>query len=230
MLDPEAVRAFYDRFGVRQDRQAFYEDAALESLSDHSDFAAASAIAEFGCGTGRFAHRILAASPAASYVGFDVSTTMLGLARQRLQPFGARSRVEQLEPGTVTLPLAAGSVDRLVSTYVLDLLPEPQIAEFLREAQRVLTPSGRLCVASLTVGRGLIPGVLSRLWTLVYRVRPDAVGGCRPIQLGPACDAQAWQRLHHERVVRWGVTSEVLVAAPLRSAPATDGRARLASD
>jgi len=213
MLESTAVKRFYDRFGARQDRQGFYEDAALDILYDRSDFAGASAIAEFGCGTGRFAQRILAASPAASYTGFDVSTTMLDLARQRLQRFGARAKAEQLAPGTVTLPLGARSVDRLVSTYVLDLLSEQQVAGFLREAERVLRVNGRLCLVSLTPGTGMFPALVSGMWTLAYRLRPAAVGGCRPIQLAPAFEAGLWSRYHQERVVRWGITSEVLVVA-----------------
>ena len=49
-LDLEQARAFYDRFGARQDRQAFYEDA----------FERARGVPEFGCGTGRFAEVLVA--------------------------------------------------------------------------------------------------------------------------------------------------------------------------
>jgi ubiquinone/menaquinone biosynthesis C-methylase UbiE len=212
MLDSLAAKEFYDRFGARQDRQAFYEDAALETLFSHADFGVASAIAEFGCGTGRFAQRILRAAPAATYVGFDISSTMLGLTRQRLGPFGARASAEQLAPGTVTLPLAAGSVDRLVSTYVLDLLPNEQIAAFLSEAERVLAPSGYLCLVSLTPGSRILPRVVSGLWMLAFRLHPATVGGCRPIRLAPFCADGAWQMRYHQTLVRWSITSEVLVA------------------
>lgn len=216
MLDPQAVKRFYDRFGARQDSQAFYEDAALDSIFAHSDFAGSTSIAEFGCGTGRFAVRILAAAPTASYVGFDVSTTMLDLTRRRLAPFGPRARVEQLEPGTVTLPLASRSVDRVLCVYVLDILSAEQVAGFLEDAERVLVPTGRLCLGCLTVGRGALTALVSGLWTLAYRLRPSAVGGCRPIRIAPACQARAWRISHHETVSRWGLTSEVLVATPPR--------------
>ncbi len=214
MLDSAGIKRFYDRFGARQDSQAFYEDAALDLLFEHSDFAGSSTVAEFGCGTGRFAQRILAAAPSASYVGFDVSATMLDLTRGRLASFGSRARTQPLEPGAVTLPLAAHSVDRLVSTYVLDLLSGPQITGFLQDAQRVLTPNGRLCLVSLTTGGGVLTRAVSTLWKIVYRLRPAAVGGCRPLRLAPVCAAWGWRALHHETVVRWGLTSEVLTAGP----------------
>ena len=51
---PEA-RRFYDRFGAKQDKQVWYEAAALDDLVLHSDLANARSIFELGCGTGRLA-------------------------------------------------------------------------------------------------------------------------------------------------------------------------------
>lgn len=45
-----------------------------------------------------------------------------------------------------------GSVDRIVSTYVLGLLSREQIDLFLREAFRVLVADGLLCLVSLSYG------------------------------------------------------------------------------
>ncbi|MFQ5351241.1 MAG: class I SAM-dependent methyltransferase, partial [Thermoanaerobaculia bacterium] len=89
------ARTFYDRFGPRQDRQAFYEDAALEGLLAEGGFEGARSVAEFGCGTGRFAEILLAEKlPAeAVYLGVDLSPRMVELARTRLARFGGRARV-----------------------------------------------------------------------------------------------------------------------------------------
>ena len=86
MLDRGQVRAFYDRFGARQDAQAFYEDAALTELVLHADFEAAGRVYELGCGTGRFARRLLERHlpDGATYLGVDLSATMVELARGRL--------------------------------------------------------------------------------------------------------------------------------------------------
>jgi ubiquinone/menaquinone biosynthesis C-methylase UbiE len=212
MLDPLAVRQFYDRFGPRQDRQGFYEDAALESLTEHADFPAAHDVVEFGCGTGRFAERVLAGAAGPRYVGFDVSSTMTALAGRRLARFGDRARVELVEPDTVVLPLREGAADRVVSTYVLDLLAEDRIRGFFDEAARLLRPGGRLCLVSIAPGSGVWPRAVSGLWTAAFRWRPALVGGCRPIRLAAYCDPARWAVTSHERVVAWGVTSEVLVA------------------
>jgi len=213
MLDPAGVKQFYDHFGLRQDKQGFYEDAALDDLREHGGFRTAGRIVEFGCGTGRLARQLLTEAPAARYVGFDVSTTMTELAAARLSDVANRAEVRLLAPGTVTLPLADGAADRLVTTYVLDLLPESAIAAFLADAARVLAPGGLLCAVSLARGRNLLSGTVSGIWTALFRVRPALVGGCRPIDLQQAA-AGGWQTEHRALVVRWGITSEVLIARP----------------
>lgn len=214
MLSQAAVKRFYDRFGSRQDKQAFYEDAALDDLVAHAAFADTQAIVEFGCGTGRFAQRILGEAGKATYVGLDVSTTMVALARTRLTGLGDRAQIRQLAPGTVELPLDDQCADRVISTYVLDLLPDADIGVFFREARRVLRPDGRLCLVSLTRGPALLPRFVGNLWNLVFRLRPQLVGGCRPIELTPYCDGAVWEMLHHRTVVSWAIPSEILVARP----------------
>jgi ubiquinone/menaquinone biosynthesis C-methylase UbiE len=214
VLSPSAVRQFYDRFGTRQDRQAFYEDRALDDLVVHAALPDAARIVEFGCGTGRFARRMLTLAPAASYAGFDVSTTMLRLARSALTAFGNRASVTQVQPGTVILPIPDQSTDRLISTYVLDLLPSADIDTFFQQAQRVLTPGGRLGLVSLTQGSSALPWFVARLWSLIHQLQPRLVGGCRPIDLTAYCDRARWDILHRRTVVQWAITSEVLVARP----------------
>lgn len=213
MLTREQVRAFYDRFGARQDAQGFYEDPATRDLVAHADFADARAVCELGCGTGRFAEELLTSHlPAdATYVGGDISATMVELARQRLQPFGARARVRRGD-GLPWLEVPDASVDRVVSNYVLDLLPRAEAQGVLQAAHRVLTADGRLCLVSLTHGTTVLSRLVSRTWARVHAWRPALVGGCRPIALTELVSAEAWTILHHRVVVAWGVPSEVLVA------------------
>lgn len=143
---------------------------------------------------------------------------MVALARARLARFAARARVELAE-GPPSLALATGSVDRLVSTYVLDLLSEAAIRELLAEAHRVLTPEGMLCLVSLTEGTTARSRALMALWRTLFRLRPQWVGGCRPIQLVPFLEPSAWRIEHRSVVVAWGIPSEVVVARPVRPTP-----------
>ena len=151
VLESSDARTFYDRFGKRQDTQRFYEDPALDDLIAHAHFDEAGKIFEFGCGTGRFAARLVSEQLASSatYLGWDLSSTMVRLATERLVALAEHARVLHCD-GTVRFPVPNNSVDRVVSTYVLDLLSEMDIGKFLQEAYRVLDVGGKLCLVSLT--------------------------------------------------------------------------------
>lgn len=212
ILTPAQARAFYDRFGSEQDAQGFYEDRALDDLVAHADFGSCRALFEFGSGTGKFAARLLKEQlpPTTSYLGCDISSTMVELARQRLAKYGQRVRVQQSD-GAMLFPLADSAVDRVVSTYVLDLLSETDSRAFFSEARRVLTPGGQLCLASLTVGTTPLSRLVSGLWSALFRLRPAWVGGCHPIELQRYVSAEHWQ-VHHRQVHRsFGLSSEVLI-------------------
>jgi len=212
-LTPSEARAFYDRFGKKQDAQSFYEDPALDDLIAHASFADAARVFELGCGTGRFAARLLAAElPAsATYIGCDLSVTMMNLATERLAPYAERARVIQSD-GTTRFPLADNSVDRVISTYVLDLLSDADIGEVVREAHRVLVVGGKLCLVSLTTGTTLPSRIVSAIWMKMFRLRPSLVGGCRPIRLGRFLDPGCWELEHGKVVSAFGIPSEVSVA------------------
>lgn len=212
-FDRAQARTFYDRFGSTQDAQAFYEDAALDELIAYANFEQAENVFEFGCGTGRYAARLLAKHlPAsAAYLGTDISQTMVGLAGQRLSPYGGRVRLVHADDST-RFPLGNQSVDRVIATYVLDLLSETDIRQAIAEAHRVLTPGGKLCLVSLTHGVTLPSRIVSALWFAVFRLRASFVGGCRPIRIEPYLDHPQWSLEHRNVVTQCGVPSEVIVA------------------
>ncbi len=214
-LTPAEAKRFYDRLGARLDSQAFYEDPAIDNLIAHADFEHARAVLEFGCGTGRLAERLLSRHLTATsqYLGLDISSTMVSLARTRLYRWADRSRVQQSD-GAITLPLPPGRFDRCVSTYVLDLLSPEDIRMFLAEAHRVLSTDGRLCLVTLTYGVGPLTRLVSWSWERIYSLSPRMLGGCRPLRLGPILPVDAWASSHDDRVSSVGVTSEVVVASP----------------
>ena len=213
MLRKEQVEAFYDRFGKKQDSQAFYEDPAVDEMIRHAGFATAERVVEFGCGTGRLAARLLSAHlPAnARYWGCDVSTTMVGLAQDRLRAYGARAEVTRTG-GTPSLPLPDGGADRFVSTYVLDILPEGETEEVIEEARRVLRVGGLICLASLTEAVGPLSALVMAVWKRLFAIRPSLVGGCRPIQLRPRFASPGWEIVHQRKVAAFGIPSEIVVA------------------
>lgn len=214
-LSPEAAQRYYDRFGAKQDTQAFYEDAALDRLVEAADLAGAENVFEFGCGTGRLAERLLAGPlpETARYAGCDLSKTMTGLARARLARFGDRVTLWQSGPAPDFAP-GGPPFDRILTSYVLDLLPPERIAEVLAAARAALAPGGRFCAASLSVGEGFPAGLVTAVWQGLYRMNPAITGGCRPLRLAPFFAGTGWRLLSEVRVTAWGVTSEVIAAEP----------------
>lgn len=215
-LSRAQARAVYDRVGARQDAQAFYEDPALDRLVRHGDFRSASSVFEIGCGTGRFAARLLreACPPDARYHGVDLSATMGRLARERLASFEGRARVDVTDGSLRFDAVAPASHDRVVATYVLDLLSDADVQTLLGAAHRMLVPDGRLGLAGLTWGTTPVSRLVARVWDAVHAVRPACVGGCRPMDVAARLDAARWRVLHRSVVVAWGIPSEVLVATP----------------
>jgi ubiquinone/menaquinone biosynthesis C-methylase UbiE len=214
-LPHSKLRAYYDWLGKKLDTQSFYENPALDKLIEHADFEACEQVFEFGCGTGRFAERLLRQHlpPSASYLGIDLSPVMAGIARRRLAPFGARARVECTD-GSIQIPIPDHSVDRVIATYVLDLLREEDIRRFIEEASRVLIPPGLLCLSSLTDGATWPSRVVSTLWDGLYHISPTLVGGCRPIHPDAYIDPTLWHITYKEAVTPFAVPTVALIATP----------------
>jgi SAM-dependent methyltransferase len=215
-ISRDQARRFYDRFGAKQDHQGFYEDPALDLLVDLGRFSEASSVFELGCGTGRFADRLLTRhlAPSAHYVGVDLSSTMVQLARDRLLPHDGRTEVLSSEGG-FDFRRYGGPFDRVLATYVLDLLSPPEIQECLAGAHAALAPGGFFCHAGLTRGTGPISRATSAIWTLVHRINPVRVGGCRPLLLADLLPVDQWRLVHREVVVASAIPSEVVIARAL---------------
>ncbi len=192
VLSNAESKAFYDRFGARQDRQSFYEDRALDDLVAHADLATAKHVFEFGCGTGRLAARLFEeclgprASPSERRIG------PAGGARRGLRPFRQR--------------LCPRSSERR-RHHPSDRRSPPRAWH-----------GGTLCLANLTWGDTLFSKAVSWVWQQFYAVRPAWVGGCRPIHLADFLPKDSWELLHHRRLRSYGITSEVAIARP-RQAP-----------
>ncbi len=210
------ARRFYDRLGRFQDTQRWYEDRAVAALVRECRFDAARRVGEFGCGTGRLAARLLKETlpGEATYTGFDISETMVALAREALAAWPERAQVVRTA-GPPVLPVGDGAFDRLVTVYVLDLLDDADTDLFLAEAHRVLVPGGYLGIVSLTCPEHGPARVVARLWSGVRERFPRAVGGCRPVSLAPRLQADRWRMRYRQTVVQLLVPSEVVVAERL---------------
>jgi ubiquinone/menaquinone biosynthesis C-methylase UbiE len=219
-LDKEEIRAFYDRFGSRQDWQRIYEGAAMRELLLHGRFGLAGSVLELGCGTGAFALVLLQRHlpESASYVGVDISSTMAGLARERLARFKDRAEIV-LTDGSLSFDYRDASFDRFISNYVLDLMSPDDIVKVLAEAHRLLRADGLICLASLTHGRTIISRAVTRVWNSIHNLNPRLVGGCRPLGLAEFLERDRWIITFHDIVSIMGIASEIVIAAKTAEKP-----------
>lgn len=215
-LNPDQARRVYDRIGRLQDWQAFYEDATTDQLLAFAELRGGQRIFEFGLGTGRLAERMLQTQPTSvTYRGVDLSPVMINLATNRLTAWTGRADAILVD-GSLPLPAADTSADRVVSTFVFDLLDADYARAVLEDLRRILTPDGLLCLASLARGDGFFERIVSRTWTSLWRAAPQLTGGCRPIDVS-AVLGRDWQIQRRTRVHRWGLVTEVVVAAPIEA-------------
>ncbi len=213
MLSRDQAKHYYERHADIQDQQGYYEDPPLTRLIAQLPLADLHEIFEFGCGTGRLAEHLLARhlSETTRYLAVDLSESMVMRARARLVSFGNRARVV-LTDGSFPLSAKTASVGCVLSSYVLDLLPDTEIEAFLAEAARVLVPGGYLGLVNLTHGTTPLTRLNMWRWQLLYRLNPTWVGGCRSLEMKSRLEAPTWNLLHHSVVVASWVPSEVLVA------------------
>jgi ubiquinone/menaquinone biosynthesis C-methylase UbiE/DNA-binding transcriptional ArsR family regulator len=101
-----------------------------------------SVIADLGCGTGQTSAAL--APFVARVIAIDGSAAMLNAAKERLQPF---DNVDLRRGDLESLPIDDARVDAALLTLVLHHMPEPLGA--LKEAARILKPSGRLIVVDM---------------------------------------------------------------------------------
>lgn len=205
-ISTDVAQHFYDRLGRRHDWSESYESHAKARALELLALAPGQRVLNVGVGTGReHTHLAAAVGPSGVAIGLDLSPVMLRLTRRctgsPLCKADARA-----------IPFASASFDRLLSTYVLDLLPADDLPTLLADFRRVLKPGGRLALVALTEGVDRPSRLLISLWKAVYGVRPLTLGGCRPLQLaGMVCRAGFCQ-VTREVVVQLGIPSEVVVA------------------
>lgn len=108
-------------------------------------------VVDLGCGSGQLTLRI--APLVDSVLAVDVSPAMIELLDANALAAGVTNIDGKAVP-IERLDIADGSVDLVVSNYVLHHLRDPDKAAAVRQAARWLAPGGRLVVGDMMFGRG----------------------------------------------------------------------------
>jgi trans-aconitate 2-methyltransferase len=98
-------------------------------------------VLDAGCGSGRVTEELCERLPAGRVIALDASPAMLETARERLARFGERVSFVVADLGA-PLPVAAGSVDAVLSTAALHWVRDHDV--LFRHLAAVLRPGGRL--------------------------------------------------------------------------------------
>ena len=200
------ARQAYDTLGTGLDRAARFEARAGTHALAILGLKPGQRALQIGVGTGK-AHLAIvqAVAPGGQAFGLDLSRVMLRLTHRH-------SAAPLCEGDAVALPFATHSFDRLYCAYLLDLLPAADLPRALAEFVRVLRPTGRLALVSLTEGVDLPSRLFVAAWKLRFRLAPQSLGGCRPLRLRPLVERAGFVVERRDIITQHGFPSEIVVA------------------
>jgi len=163
------------------------------------------AVLEVAVGTGLAFEKILRANPSGRVEGVDLTDGMLSRAERRAAATGQTNF--RLGIGDAyNLDFAANSFDVLINNYMFDLLPEQDFPAVLAEFGRVLRPRGRLVMVNMARGERWYNGI----WTLIYKLSPALLGGCRGVSLLEHLQDAGFQQTEREYLSQSTFPSEII--------------------
>jgi ubiquinone/menaquinone biosynthesis C-methylase UbiE len=205
----EQVKAQYARVAWFYDAWSYLtEDKALTRLLALAEVRDGMQLLEVAVGTGRLFEKLLGRNPAGVNEGIDLSPAMLGHTRRRLAHNAKTGNWHLQEGSAYALPYESGRFDRLISTYMLDLLPLEDYPQLLGEFMRVLKPGGRLALAYFSQAQTWS----NRLWPWLAKHFPSLLTGCRPVDLLPVLGQAGFHILAQESLSQNTFPSSVVIA------------------
>lgn len=205
-LSSETVRRWYDAVGSGIERAERYESRAKALAIRLLAVTPGTRILNVGVGAGHEQRQLQDSTGTHGMtIGLDVSSGMLAYARQRVAAPYCRADIR-------AMPFQDHSFDFIFSAYVLDLLPNEDLLDTLREMRRALRPGGRVGLVSLTEGVNVWSRAFVAVWKWRYRRFPASLGGCRPLALRGLVARAGFLVLHHSVGVQRGFPSEIVVA------------------
>ena len=168
-------------------------------------------VLELGCGAGgALVVLARAVGPTGRVVGLDLSPRMIRQAAARLRCAGLSERAELMVADASSIPCADASFDAVFAAFTLELFDTPEIPFVLAECRRVLRPTGRVAVVSLSRAAPL--QWPTRLYERLHDCFP-VILDCRPIHAGLALEGAGFEHVRSKVIPLWGLRAEAVVAA-----------------
>lgn len=199
----------YDYFTGAFERK--HAQRALECLSINEG----EAVLEIGFGSGHCLRRISqSVGVTGKTCGIDISAGMVEVTKRRLAKAQLTDRVELCRGDAATLPYSSNAFDAVFVSFTLELFDTPEISEVLEEVKRVLRPTGRLGIASMSRESGKSAPL--RLYEWAHMKWPRYVD-CRPIYLEKSLINAGYRIRSREMTRMVGLPIEIIVATELTS-------------
>ncbi len=174
------AKQFYDRASGWYGHIAEpFERKSAEMALEHLAIQTGEIVLEIGFGTGYCLQRIAQlVGQEGKACGIDISEGMLQVTKRRLAKAGLIDRVELCCGDATRLPYDDGIFDAVFMSFTLELFDDFEIPRVLQEIERVLKPSGRLGVVSMSRSYG--ESMALRLYKWAHKKWPKYID-CRPI-------------------------------------------------
>jgi ubiquinone/menaquinone biosynthesis C-methylase UbiE len=132
--------------------------------------------------------------------GVDIADQMVDVACQKLRDEHLEDRVELTCADAITLPYQSNLMDAIFMSFTLELFDTPDIPVVLAECWRVLRPSGRLGVISMSKEGD--NGAILHMFEWTHKHFPNFLD-CRPIFARQTIQAAGFQIESAERKTMW---------------------------
>ncbi len=133
----------------------------LDRLIDEANIHGAMRVMDVGCGTGTLIERLARRAPQAEIIGVDPDPKALAKARRKVASAGGNVRFE--EAYAQKLPAADGSIDRVLSSFMMHHLSLDIKRAMIHEVRRVLAPGGTFHLADFMPEAKRADGLIARL-------------------------------------------------------------------
>lgn len=207
----EEAKRFYDKISRAYDcfTGAFerkHAERALECLSINEG----EAVLEIGFGSGHCLKRIVqSVGETGKACGIDISAGMLEVTKRRLAKAQLIDRVGLCIGDAAKLPYRDNAFDAIFVSFTLELFDTPEISKVLEGVERVLRPTGRLGIASMSRENGKSAPL--RLYEWAHKQWPRYVD-CRPIYLEESLINAGYRIRSREMTRMVGMPIEIIVA------------------